>query len=83
MELGVRNCSERYFRTWLSRLDNWSNLDAAESAVEVLEPGADVRLLCALPAAVVQALQPPEPSSTPVAGKQGQCERRRHGHVLL
>ncbi|KAI8469362.1 MAG: transport protein Trs120 or TRAPPC9 TRAPP II complex subunit-domain-containing protein [Monoraphidium minutum] len=48
LELGVRNCSDRYFRTWLSRLPGRPSADGAESAVVVLEPGDHVRLLCPL-----------------------------------
>jgi hypothetical protein len=48
LELGVRNCSERYFRTWLSRLPGKPGAEGAESAVVVLEPGDNVRLLCPL-----------------------------------
>lgn len=56
LELGVRNCSERYFRTWLSRLPGRPGADGAESAVVVLEPGDNVRLLCPLlPAAAAAA----------------------------
>jgi len=48
LELGVRNCSDRYFRTWLSRLPGKPGAEGAESAVVVLEPGDNVRLLCPL-----------------------------------
>ncbi len=49
----MRNCSERYFRTWLARLPGRPSADAAESAVVVLEPGDNVRLLCNLPASLL------------------------------
>lgn len=51
LELGVRNCSERYFRTWLARLPAKVSAAVAESAVAVLEPGDNVRLMCQLPGA--------------------------------
>jgi hypothetical protein len=48
VELGVRNRSERYFRTWLARLPGRPGAEGAESAVVVLEPGDHARLLCPL-----------------------------------
>jgi hypothetical protein len=51
LEVGVRNTSERYFRTWVAKLGSSGPVtaDSAESAVVVLGPGDTARLLCALP----------------------------------
>lgn len=51
LEIGVRNVSDRYFRTWVSWLTAAASGPAvAESAVVVLEPGDTTSLLCPLPA---------------------------------
>jgi hypothetical protein len=81
VELGVRNRSERYFRTWLSRLPGRPGAEGAESAVVVLEPGDHARLLAPLlpappaaggPAAAAAALARHGSSSSGAAALQQQ-----------
>ena len=81
LELRVRNRSERYFRAWLARLPGSAGADGAESAVAVLEPGDDARLLCPLlpPAASDADLHTPAPPPAPAEelGPRDAPERMR------
>lgn len=84
LELRLTNCSDRYFRAWLARLPGELSSETAVSAVVVLEPGDDARLLCSLAGAAAAAATQGGSSgggSASSSGGMAPAESRASAHV--
>jgi hypothetical protein len=80
LEIGVRNVSDRYFRTWVSWLPVPASGPAvAESAVVVLEPGDTTSLLCPLPASLANSAAAREATAAAAAAAAAGAGGRETG----
>ena len=85
LEVGVRNASERYFRTWVAKLGSsgLNTAESAESAVVVLGPGDTARLLCALPKEAVAAAAGGGAGASGGGGSDQQQQQQQQHEISL